>query len=308
MVKKKDKKNTNYTNSPPTGLQVIFREFLKDRLALFSLISIVVIIIGIFVWSFWVIDQEQLMRVRLGDKFAEPGESKSSGDGKFLLGADEGGLDILGQIIVGAKNSMLIAIAITIITGFVGIVIGLICGYFGGWIDNLFMRIIDFFVTIPSTLLIIVFITVVPKLTITAFVLIMSLFLWMGTARLIRSKALSESRRDYIQASKTLGTNNFVIIVRELLPNLSSIIIVELTLNFAGNVGIETGLTYLGFGLPMSVPSLGSLVSNANNPLVIEEYWWAWLPASLFILFMMLGINYVGQALRRAADSRQRLG
>ncbi|MEK9197534.1 ABC transporter permease [Ureibacillus sp. 179-F W5.1 NHS] len=301
MAKKKYKKNKTYVNSPPTGIQVVFREFMKDKLALFSLVGLIVVIVGVFIWAFFFIDQEQLMRVSLRDKFAEPGD-------KFLLGADEGGKDIIGQIIVGAKNSLLIAISITIITGIFGVVVGLVCGYFGGWIDNMFMRIIDFFITVPSLMLIIVFVTVVPKYSVMAFVLIMSLFLWTGTARLIRSKALSESKRDYIQASKTLGTNDFVIIVRELLPNLSSIIIVELTLNFAGNVGIETGLSYLGFGLPMSTPSLGTLVSNANNPLVLQQYWWVWLPASLFILIMMLGINYVGQALRRSADARQRLG
>ncbi|MDN4492279.1 ABC transporter permease [Ureibacillus aquaedulcis] len=300
---KKNKKtgNNNYVNSPPTGLQVIFREFMKDKLAMFSLILLVVVILGIFVWAWLGIDQQQLLRVSLRDKFAEPGE-------KFLLGADQGGKDIVGQIIVGARNSMLIAIAITLITGVFGVAVGLICGYFGGWIDNLFMRIIDFFITIPQLMLIIVFITVVPKYTVGAFILIMSLFLWTGTARLVRSKALSESRRDYVQASKTLGTNDFVIITREILPNLSSIIIVEMTLNFAGNVGIETGLSYLGFGLPQSTPSLGTLVASANNPLVLQQYWWSWLPAALFILLMMLGINYVGQALRRAADSRQRLG
>jgi len=301
MAMKKKKKNTPYVNSPPTGLQVVFREFMKDKLAMFSLIAIVIVIAGIFLWAWLGIDQQQLLRVSLRDKFAAPGE-------KFLLGADQGGKDIVGQIIIGAKNSMAIAIAITLITGVFGVAVGLVCGYFGGWIDNLFMRIIDFFITIPQLMLIIVFITVVPKYTVGAFILIMSLFLWTGTARLVRSKALSESRRDYVQASKTLGTNDFVIIVREILPNLSSIIIVEMTLNFAGNVGIETGLSYLGFGLPLSTPSLGTLVASANNPLVLQKYWWVWLPAALFILLMMLGINYVGQALRRAADSRQRLG
>lgn len=301
MAKKKYKKKKRYVNSSPTGIQVVFREFMKDKLALFSLFAIIVVIVGVFILALFFIDQEQLMRISLRDRFAEPGE-------KFLLGADQGGKDILGQIIVGAKNSLFIAISITFFTGVFGIIVGLICGYFGGWIDNLFMRIIDFFVTIPSLMLIIVFVTVVPKYTVGAFILIMSMFLWTGTARLVRSKAMSESRREYVQASKTLGTNDFVIIVREIFPNLSSIIIVELTLNFAGNVGIETGLSYLGFGLPTSTPSIGTLVSNANNPLVLQKYWWVWLPASLFILLMMLGINYVGQALRRSADSRQRLG
>ena len=170
------------------------------------------------------------------------------------------------------------------------------------------MRIIDFFITIPSLMLIIVFVTIVPKYTVTVFILIMSIFLWTSTARLVRSKALSESRRDYVNASKTMGTRGVFIIFKEIMPNLSSILIVELTLNFAGNVGIETGLSFLGFGLPPQTPSLGTLVSYANNPLVLQEKWWVWLPASLFILLMMLGINYVGQALRRSADAKQRLG
>ncbi|MEL4024158.1 ABC transporter permease [Lysinibacillus endophyticus] len=299
MAKRKRKKYTK--NAPPTGLQVIFREFLKDRVAFFSFVSLVIVICGVFIWSYLFIDQEALMRINLQDRYAEPG-------GKFLFGADQGGKDILGQLIVGAKNSLFIAMAITIITGIFGVIVGLICGYFGGWIDNLFMRIIDFFITIPSLMLIIVFVTVVPKYTVTSFIFIMSMFLWTGTARLVRSKTLTESRRDYVLASKTLGTNDFVIIFTGILPNLSSIIIVEMTLNFAGNVGIETGLSYLGFGLPMSTPSLGTLVSHANNPLVLQQYWWVWLPASIFILFMMLAINYVGQALRRSADSKQRLG
>lgn len=287
-------------SSPPSGWQVIWREFKKDKIAMFSLVALIIVIVGVFVWSLF-IDIETLMKISLRDKYAAP-------DANFLLGADQGGRDILGQLIVGARNSIAIAIAITFITGAIGIIIGLICGYFGGWIDNMVMRIIDFFITIPSLMLIIVFVSIIPKYTVLEFVLIMSLFLWPGTTRLVRSKALSESRRDYVSASKTLGTNDFVVIFKGIMPNLSSILIVDLTLSFAGNVGIETGLSYLGFGLPPSTPSLGTLVSYANNPLALYEYWWCWLPAAIFILFMMLGINYVGQALRRAADSKQRLG
>ncbi|MER2009933.1 MAG: ABC transporter permease subunit, partial [Psychrobacillus sp.] len=163
-------------------------------------------------------------------------------------------------------------------------------------------------ITIPTLMIIIVFVTIIPKYSIFEFVLIMSTFLWVSTARLVRSKSLTESRRDYINASKTLGTGNGRIIFTGVMPNLSSILIVELTLSFAGNVGLETGLSYLGFGLPQSVPSLGTLVSYANNPLILEDKWWVWLPASLLILLLMLSINYVGQALRRSADARQRQG
>ncbi|MFC5558412.1 ABC transporter permease [Ureibacillus thermophilus] len=282
------------------GRNVVFREFQKDKIAMVSLILLVIFIFFVFIASLF-IDQEALMRINLYDRYSPPGE-------KYILGADQGGKDILGQLIIGARNSILIALAITLLTSLIGIVVGLICGYFGGWVDHIIMRIIDFFVTIPSLLFIIVFVTLVPKYTVTSFILTMSLFLWTGTARLVRSKALSESKRDYVSASKTLGTSDFVIIRREVAPNLSSLLIVEMTLNFAGNVGIETGLSYLGFGLPPTTSSLGTLVSYANNPAVLQQYWWVWLPASLLILFMMLAINYIGQALRRSVDVKQRLG
>lgn len=181
-------------------------------------------------------------------------------------------------------------------------------GYYGGFIDNLFMRIIDFLMTLPTLMIIIVLVTIIPKYGVLELILILSAFQWISTARLVRSKALSEGRRDYVNASKTMGTSDFAIMFKGILPNLSSLLIVELTLNFAGNVGIETGLSFLGFGLPPSTPSLGTLVSYATNPIVLSTKWWIWLPASLLILILMLGINYVGQALRRAADAKQRLG
>lgn len=301
-VKKKRKyKKKRKIRSRPSTVNVIKKEFKKDKWALFSLFYIVIIFIVIFTSATFLIDEEQLMRIRLQDRFKEPSFQS-------IFGKDQGGKDVLGQLIVGAKNSLIIAFSITFLTTSFGIVVGLICGYYGGWIDNMIMRIIDFFGTIPSLMFIIVFVTLVPKYTVTSFVCIMSLFLWTGTARLIRSKVLSESKKNYVIASKSYGTNDFTIMFRHILPNLSSIIIVEMTLNLAGNVGIETGLSYLGFGLPQSTPSLGTLVSYANNPIILQQYWWVWLPSCLFILFMMLAINYVGQALRRSTDARQRLG
>ncbi|MGG0656397.1 ABC transporter permease [Rummeliibacillus pycnus] len=287
--------------TPATGFKVIWREFKKDKIAMLSLIILFMIIFGVLIWAPF-IDQEKLMKISLLDEFAKPGTNG------FILGADQGGSDVLGQLIIGARNSIAIAIVITLITGVLGIAIGIITGYYGGMIDNIFMRIIDFFMTLPTLMIIIVFVTIVPKYNVITFILIMSLFLWVGTARLVRSKALSESRRDYVNASKTMGTSDFAIMFKGIMPNLSSILIVEMTLNFAGNVGIETGLSFLGFGLPPTTPSLGTLVSYASNPMVLSEKWWVWLPASILILVLMLGINYVGQALRRSADAKQRLG
>lgn len=288
-------------SSPPTGVQVILREFKKDKLAMFSLIGIILLMAAILILA-WVIDVADVMNIRLIERFTEPGVRG------YILGADEAGRDMFGQLIIGAKNSIIIAIAITILANVVGIALGVIMGYYGGFIDNFFMRIIDFFITLPTTMIIIVIVTIIPSYGIWDLIFIIAAFQWMGTARLVRSKALSEARRDYISASKTMGTSDFAIMFKGLLPNLSSLLIVEVTLSFAGNVGIETGLSFLGFGLPPSTPSLGTLVSYAMNPIILSSKWWVWLPASILILVLMLGINYVGQALRRAADAKQRLG
>ena len=140
------------------------------------------------------------------------------------------------------------------------------------------------------------------------FVLVMGAFYWVGTARLIRSKALSEAKKDYISAAKTSGASDLKIIFSELLPNLSSIIVVETILSLTANIGIEVGLTFLGFGLPDSVPSFGTLISYAQDPDVLTTKLWVWLPAALLILFICVWISYVGNVVRRTFDARQRLG
>lgn len=284
----------------PSGWKVIGREFLKDKLALFSLVLLIGIILYVFIYSSF-LDQKAITRVDLFNIFTPPG-------GEHLLGTDYGGRDVFGQLVIGARNSLTIGIVITLITSATGIIIGLVSGYFGGKVDYMIMRIIDFILVLPSLMLIIVYVVLVPKFDVINFIFIMSLFYWTGKARLIRSKTLAERELDYVSASKTLGTPNWKIMFFQVLPNLSSIIIVNMTLNLAGNIGIETGLTYLGFGLPEDVPSLGTLISYSTNPDVMQNKSWVWLPAAILILVLMLCINFVGQALKRSADARQRLG
>lgn len=295
------KENTQTKTLNPTGFSVISREFLKDKVALVSLTLLVLILAFVFIGSLF-IDQEQVMGVNIISKNLPPGYEG------HLLGTDSYGRDVLGQLIIGARNSILIGFSITIITSVIGVSVGLISGYYGGRIDGILMRIVDFIMILPILLLIIVFVTVIKSYTIYHFILIMSAFYWTAKARLFRTRVLSEASLDYVSASKTLGTSDIVIMLREILPNISSLVIVNLTLNFAGNIGIETSLTYLGFGLPATSPSLGTLIVYARNQDILQNKAWIWLPATVFILVMMLSINYVGQAFQRVADARQRLG
>ncbi|MFD2045337.1 ABC transporter permease [Ornithinibacillus salinisoli] len=284
----------------PSGFSIIWRELVRDKLALISLIFLILITVFVYGVSL-LLDQDEIVTVDLFSIHEPPSE-------EFWLGTDYGGRDIFGQLIIGTRNSLSIGILVTLMTGIIGIVFGVVAGYFGGHIDNIMMRIVDFFLILPFLMIVIVFVAIVPKYSIMTFALIMTAFLWMGKARLIRSKALQEKELDYVQASKTLGSSNLKIIFTQLLPNLSSLIIVTMTLNLAANIGLESGLSFLGFGFPESTPSLGTLLSYARNPQTLEFRWWIWVPASVLILLLMLAIRNVGEALKRATDARQRRG
>ena len=287
----------------PTGFSVIVREFKKDKIALFSFFAVTIFIIAVFVASMF-INLQQLQTVDIFRKYETP----SFNNFWNFFGRDSGGRSVMGYVIVGARNSITIGVIITIVTTFIGLFVGLCMGYYGGKIDAWGMRIVDFISIMPSVMIIIVFVSIVPKYGIFQFILISSMFYWTRTTRLARSKTLSETRRDYVNASKTMGTSDLKIMFSEILPNISSIIIVNGTLALASNIGIEVALSFLGFGLPAATPSLGTLISYASKPEIIQYKAYVWLPAALVLLFMMLGINYIGQALRRAADAKQRLG
>ncbi|MCC5894967.1 MAG: ABC transporter permease [Alkalibacterium sp.] len=297
-------------SSPPMGIKVIAREFMRDKLALFSLIFLILILVAVFIGSY-LVDQATVTTVSLWDSYLPPmsmSEDPVHEGTRYILGTDSAGRDIFGLLLIGARNSILLGWTVTVVTSAIGIVVGILAAYYAGLIDNILMRIIDFIMILPQLMIIIIFVTIVPNYNVFSFALILIVFNWHGQARFIRGRALTVGRLDFISASRTMGTPSLVIMLREMMPNISSLIIVNLTLNFAGSIGLETGLTFLGFGLPTGTPSLGTLVSYATNPDILENRAWVWLPASTLILVLVLCINYVGRALQRSADAKQRLG
>ncbi|MDV6377290.1 ABC transporter permease [Sporosarcina sp. GW1-11] len=281
-------------------LSMVWYEIRQDRLAYLSIILLTsIVVIAYCSPLFFPVDR--VTRIELSRIYQPPSAS-------YLLGTDDGGRDVFGQLLLGARNSFTIGVCVTLLASLYGLAIGLLAGYYGGIVDQIICRILDFLMILPSLMIIIVFVVIVPNYSVLNFILIMSVFAWFGKARLIRSRGLAEREQEYIQASKTLGTPDWKIMLFEMLPNLSSLIIVNMTLTLAGNIGLETGLTFLGFGLPSGTPSLGTLIALAKNPDIVQNKWWVWLPAALLILVIMLCINYIGQAVKRAADARQRIG
>ena len=282
----------------PTLRNALKREFKKDQVAQFALILLALITIAIFVGALFV-PRASFTDVNIMDQYLAP-----MTDG-HIFGTDNGGKDIFALLLVAARNSLTIAFFVTVLILAIGTIGGLVTGYFGGKFDLIFMRFIDFMTILPVMMIIIVLVTVVPNYNMWTLIVIMTLLGWFNTVRLIRARTLVETNRDYVRASKTSGTSNIKIIFREIFPNLSSLIIVEATLMFAGNIGLETSLSFLGFGLPASTPSLGTLINYATDPETMTARPWVWVPAAVVILLYTLLIMLIGQAFRRVADQRQ---
>ena len=207
---------------------------------------------------------------------------------------------------MGGRNSIMIGLLVTLFCELVGLIVGLVAGYYGGTIDSIIMRIVDFVQILPQMPILIVLVTVLPNYNSMTLVLLISMFGWTVEARYYRSFILSQRERDYVLASKTSGSSNIKIMFREILPNIASMIIIDVVLSVSGNIGIETVLSFIGYGLPTKIPSLGTLIGFANDPVNIIDRPWLWLPATVLLLVICLSINYVGQALQKAGDARQR--
>ncbi|MGX4645164.1 ABC transporter permease [Holzapfeliella sp. JNUCC 80] len=283
---------------PPTGFKLVLKELFKDKFAIVAMI--IILAIGLFTFGGSLFVSKDSLDTNILDGLLpafSPGH---------ILGTDEGGKDILSLLIVGGRNSIIIGISVTAIAIVVGLVIGLVSGYFGGIVDDIFMRIIDFIMVLPRFMIIIILTTIISDYNSFTLIVLISLFSWTSSARYFRSFVLAQREREYVMASKASGSSNIAIMFREVLPNISSMIIIDVVLGIAGNIGIETGLSFLGYGLPPSTPSLGTLIGYANDPVNIMSRPWVWLPAVVMLLIISYMVNYVGTVFQRAADARQR--
>lgn len=293
--------NNSTPDLPPSAIKVVAREIVKDKISLLAFLVIALIFATTFIGSFaFSILHVDVTDTNIADAFYSWGQMG------HILGTDDGGRDILNLLIVGGRNSIMIGLSVTFITEVIGLVVGVISGYYGGFIDAIIMRIIDFIQILPQLPIIIVLVSVIPNYNSVILVALISLFGWTGTTRYYRSFVLSQSGREYVLASKTSGSSDCQIMFREVLPNISSMIIIDVVLGVAGNIGIETALSFIGYGLPNSTPSLGTLIGFAQDPVNVTTRLWLWMPATVVLLALSLSFNYVGRALQRAGDARQR--
>ena len=283
----------------------VWRRFRRHRLALAGIVVLALMVLfAVFARQLAPYDPNAI------DNVNWQGTPLAPGIAHHVLGTDEVGRDLLSRLMFGARISLTVGIAATVMEIIIGSVLGAIAGYYGGWVDWIIMRVTDVFLSIPLLPLLLVLTAIVSasstkaSLSFGVIVIIIGALTWPAVARLVRAQFLSLREREYTEAARALGNNDARIIFRHLLPNAMAPIIVQATLDVAGVIILESTLSFLGFGIQPPTASWGNMLSNAISNLQVA--WWAAVFPGLCILITVLSINYMGDGLRDALDPNTR--
>jgi peptide/nickel transport system permease protein len=219
------------------------------------------------------------------------------------LGTDDLGRDVLSRMLWGGRVSLKVGFVAVGIATIIGIFLGSLAGYYGGWVDSLIMRSVDIMLSIPTIFLVLAVIAILEP-SIINIMIVIGLTSWMEPARLIRAEFISLKEREFVLAARAIGATDDRIMVRHILPNGLSPILVSATMGIGGAILIESALSFLGLGVQPPTPSWGSLLSSGKDN--IEIAWWLSAFPGLAILITVLGYNLLGEGIRDALDPRQR--
>jgi len=282
--------------------QLLFQHFIKSRIAGVNLI-IALALVASTLLAPWITPQDpyDLTQLSIMDGRLPPGSSGVGGQ-TFYLGTDAQGRDMLSAMLYGMRTSIFVAITACGIALIIGITLGLAAGYFGGITDTIVMRLVDLKLGFPSILIALILLAVLGR-GIDKVIIALVLVQWAYFARTVRSVALVETRREYIEAANGLGGSTVRILFRHLLPNCLPPVIVVGTAQVAHAISLEATLSFLGIGLSVTEPSLGLLIANGFKYLLSGMYWISVFPGVvLFVLIM--SINLIGDRLREILNPR----
>jgi peptide/nickel transport system permease protein len=231
---------------------------------------------------------------------------------KHWLGTDSNGMDMLTRLMYGGRVSLIIGFIVVIIETVLGVILGGIAGYFGKWIDNLIMRIVDIFYCIPSTPMLIILgsamdaMKIDPQVRMLYLMVILGFLGWPGIARLVRGQILSLREQEFMAATEACGIRVSRRIFRHLIPNVIPQLIVTCTMSLGSTIITEATLSFLGLGVKFPFASWGNIITDVNNAYVMSHYWFIWIPAGICLLIAVLGFNFVGDGLRDAFDPKMK--
>jgi len=228
----------------------------------------------------------------------------------YLMGTDEMGRDVFNRLMNGGKMTMTIGAVAVIVSTIIGVIIGCISGYFGGIVDMLLMRVTEIFGAIPFLPFALCLSAILQgsdlheETRIFIIMIILGMLSWTGLARLVRGQILAEREKEFVTAAKAMGVKEGRIAFKHILPNIISVILVTVTLDFAGCMLTESSLSYLGFGVKLPRPTWGNMLDGSRNALVIQTYYWRWIFPALFLSIVVICINIIGDTLRDILDPK----
>ena len=277
--------------------RVILRRFFKHKLAGIAIAVLSILVIAaIFAFLSPYSPTEQ-----------EPSNSFQKADAIHWFGTDELGRDLFTRILYGGRVSLAVGLVSTFLSIALGVLVGALSGYFGGWVDSVLMRVTDAFLTFPTIFVLILlgaFLREQPipwlKNSVLIVIIIIAALSWMWPARLVRGLFLVLREREFVTATRALGGSDARIIILHILPNCIGPILVSGTLQMASAIITESGLSYLGFGVQPPTPTWGSILSTAQDQ-VFRAPWLAFYPG-VMIFITVMAINYIGDGLRDAFD------
>ena len=309
--------------------QIVMTRFRRHRLAMVSLVVMTVIFIITILAP--VIAPFEVQELSVNKYFVEWGTVDEETQRVHYLGTDQIGRDYFSRLIYAGRISLTIAIVSVIISELVGIIVGAVSGFFGGWVDAILMRFVEFMLTIPLLPLLLIISSMllrneelipIPEpvlnfmgnlLLLTPrdarnavlIILILAGFGWLNAAQLMRGMVLSLREQTFVEASRSLGASNYRIIMRDMIPNAMAPIIVDGSLGLAGFVVLEAALAFLGFGIQDPIPTWGNMLA-ASQEFMLDRPWLPLVPG-LPIFLCSLAFNYIGDGLRDALDPRLKL-
>lgn len=219
-----------------------------------------------------------------------------------IFGTDRTGRDVFARILYGGRVSILVGLGSALLSAVIGVGIGCYTGYRGGWIDVVALRVSEIFMSFPQIILVLLLVSIVGQSLIN-LIIIFVLSGWGSMYRLSRARMLSLREEEYVQALQSFGVSTVKICYKHILPNALGPIMVNVTLTTAMFILAEAGLSFLGLGVPLSIPTWGNILNVAQDLRVLQNNWWMWLPVGLVISLFVLSVNFIGDGLRVSTDS-----
>jgi len=243
------------------------------------------------------------MVMELDPYTSSPGHfNQPPGEG-FLLGTDTVGRDVFARIIYGGRVSLSVGFVAALISAVIGVPLGLVAGYYSGIVRGIIMRLVDIFMSFPALVIQMVLVTVLGASE-RSLMLVLGFLGWTGYTRLVYSKVLSVKEEVYVEAARSTGATNFMIMTKYILPNSLAPAFVTFSFAVAGNILAESGLSFLGLGVRLPTPTWGNMIRDAQTLSTLMYRPWMWIPAGVVLVITVVCINFVGDGLRAALDPK----